>query len=277
MLQTNYSSQNHEMISLFLLKPLLALLFIAISCSILGTFVLWKKLAYFGDGLSHSILLGFVLGAIFDINHIIILGTFALFFAVLINQISKNTYFSKDTIIAICSYFCIALAIILNDIFKQNLNLGSYIFGDILTVNNSEIYALATIALVCAIYGKLAFRKILLININRDLAKVEGINVSLWNLSFLILLSLTISFSVKIIGIFLMTALLILPAAIARICSASAKRMLILSLFISSISAAISFKISAMYDLTISSTIIAIFCVLFLFSLLLKTCPILQK
>ena len=258
------------MISLFLLKPFLALLFITISCSLLGVFVLWKKLAYFGDGLSHSILLGFVLGALFDYGQIASLAFFSLFFAFLVSLTSRNSYFSKDTVIAISSYFCIALAIILNDIFAQNLNFNSYVFGDILTVGNQEIYALAIISILTIIYTFFAFRKILLININSDLARIEGIRTQFWNLSFLILLSLTISFSVKIVGVFLMTALLVLPAAIARIWSFSAKQMMFLSAFISLISAIISFKVADSYNLTISSSIIATFCIIFLSSLFIK-------
>jgi zinc transport system permease protein len=257
-------------ISLFLLKPFLALLFITISCSLLGVFVLWKKLAYFGDGLSHSILLGFVLGALLDCSQIASLAFFSLFFAFLVSLASRNSHFSKDTVIAISSYFCIALAIILNDIFAQNLNFNSYVFGDILTVGNQEIYALAIISILTIIYTFFAFRKILLININSDLARIEGIRTQFWNLSFLILLSLTISFSVKIVGVFLMTALLVLPAAIARIWSFSAKQMMFLSAFISLISAVISFKVADSYNLTISSSIIATFCIIFLSSLFIK-------
>lgn len=262
------------MISLFLLKPLLALLFITISCSVLGVFVLWKKLAYFGDGLSHSILLGFVLGVAFDVNQIVALAGFSLFFAFLVNFASQNSYFSKDTIIAISSYFCISTAIILNDVLGKNLNLGAYVFGDILTVGNQEIYALAIVSIVAIIYSTFAFKRVLLINIHSDLAKIDGIKTQFWKLSFLILLALTISFSVKIVGIFLMTALLILPAAIARIFSSSAKQMMILSLIIGLITALTSFKIADTYDLTISSSIIASFCIIFASGLIVRKCRI---
>ena len=259
------------MIEAFLIKPFLALILITISCSLLGIFVLWKKLAYFGDGLSHSILLGFVLGAVFDSNQILALIIFALCFASLVELISLNRSFSKDTIIAISSYFCIALAIILNDFLQKNLNLGSYIFGDILTAGTQDLQALSAIALVTIFYTIFAFRKILLININVDLARIEGIKITFWNLSFMILLALTIALSVRIVGVFLMTALLILPAAIARIFSVSAKQMIVLSLALGIFVTASSFKIANKLDLTISAVIIADFCIIFILSLLLKS------
>ncbi len=258
------------MIEAFLIKPFLALILIAISCSLLGIFVLWKKLAYFGDGLSHSILLGFVLGAIFDANQISTLIIFALCFAALVELISLNRAFSKDTVIAISSYFCIAAAILLNDFFQKNLNLGSYVFGDILTAETQDLQALAATTVITIFYTIFAFRKILLININADLARIDGIRISFWNLSFVILLALTVALSVRIVGVFLMTALLILPAAIARIFSTSAKQMLTLSLVVALLVTASSFKLASNFDLTISAVVIANFCVIFILGLLLK-------
>lgn len=258
------------MIESFLIKPFLALILITTSCSLLGIFVLWKKLAYFGDGLSHSILLGLVLGAIFGSDQIFTLILFAIIFATLVELISLNRSFSKDTIIAVSSYLCIACAIILNDLLHKNLNFGSYIFGDILTVGNLEIYTIATITLATIFYTIFAFKKILLINVNADLAKIEGININFWNLSFTILLAITIALSVRIVGIFLMTALLILPAAIARIFSISAKQMVFVSLFVGISIAISSFWISNNFDLTVSAVIIAAFCLIFICSLALK-------
>lgn len=260
------------MSSLFLTKPFLALLLITISCSLLGVFVLWKKLAYFGDGLSHSILLGFILGTLFDANQIIVLVLFSLFFAALVTLITKNNYFSKDTAIAISAYFCIALALILiNDPNHHNhIDFESYITGDITNIANQEIYSFLIIAIFSIFYAILSFRKLLLININQDFAKIENINSKLWNLSFLILLSLVISFSIRITGVFLMTALLILPAAIARIFSFSPKQMMFLSLFIGIITAIFSYNISNIYSFSITPTLIAIFCFIFIFSIITK-------
>jgi zinc transport system permease protein len=254
----------------FLIKPFFAIILIAISCSLLGVFVLWKKLSYFGDSLSHSILLGLVLGVIFETNQLSALIIFALIFSFFVGLISQNRYFSKDTIIVIMSYFCVALAVIANDIWIKNFYFTSYIFGDVLTVGNSEIKALIVVTIATIIYTIFAFKKILLINTNQDLAKIEGIKTEFWNLSFLFLLALVIALSVRIVGVFLMTALLILPAAIARIFSISAKQMMLLSVIIGISISAFSFKVAGNYDLTVSSTVIAIFSLLFISSLLIK-------
>lgn len=259
------------MIESFLIKPFLALILITICCSLLGIFTLWKKLSYFGDGLSHSILLGLALGSIFDSNQIVTLIFFAVIFAIAVEFISLNRIFSKDSVIAISSYFCIALAIILNDLLQRQINFSSYIFGDILTVGNQDLSALTIITILTIFYFIFAFRKILFLNISGDLAKVEGIKVNFWNFSFTILLAITIALSVRIVGVFLMTALLILPAAIARIFSSSAKQMSILSLFLALAVTTFSFTLANNFNLTISAVIITVFCLIFACSLIFKT------
>jgi zinc transport system permease protein len=253
-----------------LLIPTLILILIAIANSLFGVFVLWKKLAYFGDGLSHSMLLGLIIGVIFNLNQVMITVFFGLFFALLVAFLAKIKYFSKDLIIAISSYFCMALALIISDIRNKNLNFNSYIFGDILTTNFQDLIALSLITILVLVYVILAFKKLLLININEDLAKIAGINVDFWNFSFLILLSLTIALSTKIVGVFLMTALLVLPAAIARNLSSRPIIMIILSPIIGILFATIALITSFSYDFSIAPTMIFCLSIAFIFSLLIK-------
>jgi zinc transport system permease protein len=232
--------------------------------------MLWKKMSYFGDAFSHSITLGLVLGLFFEVNQIWAILAFAIIFAALITIILRNNYFSTDTIVMIVSYFSVAIAIILNSLWLKDFNISSYIFGDILAVENFDVIALFISSIAVMIYAFFAFRKILLININEDFAKIEKVKTELWNLSFLILLAVVIAFSIKVVGILLMTALLIMPAAIARIFSTSPKQMILLAFLISICGAISSFKIAGNYDLTISATIVVVFGLLFFTSLALK-------
>ena len=163
-----------------------------------------------------------------------------------------------------------ALALIISDVRNKNLNFNSYIFGDILTTNFQDLIALSLITILVVFYVILAFKKLLLININEDLAKIAGINVDFWNFSFLILLSLTIALSTKIVGVFLMTALLVLPAAIARNLSSRPIAMIILSPIIGILFAIISLMTSFSYDLSIAPTMIFCLTIVFISSLLIK-------
>lgn len=218
------------MTEIFFVKPFLALILTAATSSLLGVFVLWKKLSYFGDTISHSILLGAALGAILNLDPDFSLIVFAIIFALLVGSMTQNRYFSKDTIITISSYFCVALAIVINDLAGKNFDFSNYIFGDVSSVTNLDIAVLTGILMATVFFTIFAFKKILLMNLAPDLAKIEGIKIELWNSVFLILLTLTIAMSVRMVGVLLVTALLVLPAAIARLFASSALQMLLISL-----------------------------------------------
>ncbi len=251
------------MLETFLTKPFLAVVLVTVSCSLLGVFVLWKRLFYFGDAMSHSMLFGLALGSFFSIDQVFALMIFAVIFAILTNFLAQNRYASKSLIVAILSYFFIACAFLVDDFVPSHEEFHSYIFGDIDAVSSYQINVLSLLTIATISYSFMAFRKILLINLNEDLAKISGIKSSIWNLSFLILLSLMVAISVQIVGVFLMTALLILPATIARIFSISAKQMIVLSAILGLSIATPAFAIASNYNLKVGATIIVTFCVTF--------------
>lgn len=241
----------------------MALIFATISCSLLGVFVVWQRISYFGDALSHAVLFGLALGALLEINPILAVTFFSAIFAILIFLSGENRYLGKDANVMIISYLSIALAIICNDLWIKNLDFSSYIFGDVLAVGIAEILILSTITVITILYVIFGTKKIMLINLNADLAKISGIKNRYWEVSFLILLAVTIAVTTHVIGIFLTTALLILPAAISRMFSKSAKEMILISVAIGSICACISFGVATHFNLTIGPVIIAIFCAIF--------------
>lgn len=240
---------------------------IAITTSSLGPYTLWQKLSYFGDALSHSMLLGVVIGSFFAVNQIFAIVSFCIIFSLVFYFISSNKFFSKDTITMILSYFCLAFAFLaVGDPEK----LHDFIFGSLSGVTISDVWFLSILALISVIYSKIAFKKLLQININQDLAQIDGINVKFWQISFLILLSCVIALSVKVVGVFLMTALLILPAAIARIFSDSAKKMCLYTYFISIGISLFSFSASSYLGYEAGPVIILSFFAIFILSLLVK-------
>lgn len=251
------------MFETFLIQSFIALIFATISCSLLGVFVSWQKISYFGDALSHAVLLGLALGVLSGINQLIALTIFAVIFAILIFLTAQNRYFSKDAVVMISSYFCIALAMILNDLWIKNFDFASYIFGDVLAVGSNEVVALTLLTLATISYVILGTKKILLLNLNEDLAQISGIKTKFWNLSFLILLAVVIALTTRIVGIFLTTALLVLPAAIARIFAKSAAQMMWVSALIGVLGATFSFLLASKYDLTVGPVVIAIFALSF--------------
>ena len=145
--------------SLFFLKPILTVLLIAIISGLLGVFVLWKKMAYFGDAISHSMLLAVVLSAFLQINQNLMFLLFAGVFALICATILHSKIFTRDSLVMILSYFSIASAFIVSDIFLPNFNFTSYIFGELMTVSTNEVIALSILALIVVIYSFLFYKK----------------------------------------------------------------------------------------------------------------------
>lgn len=258
------------MLEFFFSQSFLAVLFINLTCCLLGVFTLWKKLFYFGDAMSHSLLFALALGVFFNSNQLPTLIIFSIAFAILTHFLAQNNRDKKSMIIAILSYFSIALAFLIDDFAPSHDDFHSFIFGNITKVSNIEIIILGIICAFSFTYSVFAFRKILLINLNLDLAKIQNIKTDFWNISFLILLSLSVAISVKIVGIFLITSLLILPAAISRFFAKSPKEMIILSILISLIVAVFSFFIANIYNLKIGAFTCVCLCLIFFFVNFLK-------
>jgi zinc transport system permease protein len=257
--------------TLIFLKPIITVFLIAILSGLLGVFVQWKKIAYFGDAISHSMLLAVVISAFIKINHNFILFSFAIIFSLICGFILNSKIFSRDSLVMILSYCSISLAIILSDIFLPSFNFVNYLFGDLMMVSNLEIAILSIMTIIVIIFSFANYQKILLINIDSDLAKIEKINVNLINVTFIGLLILTISIAVQVVGVFLITALLILPATISRVFAKNPLQSLIYSLLIAVFFSLSSFKIAENYNLTISATIVLVMIVVFIITLILKS------
>lgn len=251
------------MIDHFLINLLLVAAIIAAYCSTLGVFVLWNRLSYLGDALSHASILGVMLGAIFGVEQIAAIMLFSVFFALIVNISFRSENLNKDNLIAISSYFCVAIAILLQDFSFKDFSISNYIFGDIMTVSKSDLLVVLSLLIICTIYMIFSYRKILLIALDEDLAKIKGIRVEWWKISLLLLLSCVIAISTKIVGVFLMTALLILPASIARKIAKSPIAMIWLSLVISLIFVIISYFLMIEYNLPLCPTLVAALASLF--------------
>ncbi len=253
------------MLEIFFTQSFLAILFASLICCLLGVFTLWKKLFYFGDAMSHSLLFAISLGVVFNSNQTLTLIIFATIFAILAHFLAQNNRDKKSMIIAILSYFSIACAFLIDDFMPSHDDFHNFIFGDIVNISSNETVILGAILLASIIYTIFAFRKILLINLNLDLAKIQNIKTDFWNLSFLILLAVSVAVSVKIIGIFLITSLLILPAAIARFFAKSPKEMIFFSLLISFFTCIFSFALAHNYNLKIGALTAVNLCLIFFF------------
>lgn len=201
----------------FMKNALLAILIITPLFGLMGTMIVNKKMAYFSDALGHSALTGIAVGVVCGISDTTIsMVIFAIIFALLLNKISSMNLASNDTIISVCSSCAVAIGLA---ILSRGGNFSKYsaiLVGDILSITKKEIVYLAIIFLITIAFWCLFFNKLNAICIHRALAKSKHIPVKTLELIFSVLVALIVMVSIKWVGILIINALLILPAAASR-------------------------------------------------------------
>ena len=220
-----------------IVKALLGGSLIALFSGPMGCFVVWRQLAYFGDALAHSALLGVALSMITKLPATAAIALTAAALALMLLKLRRGQQLADDTLLGILSHGALALGLVVLALFEPtSLNWMDYLFGDILAISWADIGAAATLAAVSL--GLLAWnwQKLVLIAVDPDLASVEGISVPRLELLFMLLLALVIALAIKIVGVLLITAMLIIPAATARVLARGPKQMAVLASVIGIIS-----------------------------------------
>ncbi|MGD2054089.1 MAG: iron chelate uptake ABC transporter family permease subunit [Gammaproteobacteria bacterium] len=219
----------------FIVNALLAGIALALVAGPLGCVVVWRRMAYFGDTLAHSSLLGVALAV--SVEQVPILGVVFIgaVLAALLFWLEQRRELSPDTLLGILSHSALALGLIVFSLIQSRvpgIDLMAYLFGDILAVNQTEIIwmYLAVIFILSVFVGM--WRPLISISVNEDMARTDGINVSLVRFVFMLLLAMVIAAAIKVVGILLITALLIIPAASARAFASTPVQMALLSTLI---------------------------------------------
>jgi zinc transport system permease protein len=201
----------------FVLRAAVAGTGVALVAGPLGAFIVWRRMAYFGDTLAHSALLGVAVGLLLGINLNLAVVALCIALALALVLLQQQRRLASDTLLGIMSHSALSLGLVaLAFLETVRVDLVGYLFGDILAVTLGDILwiygggaaALAALALI--------WRPLLAITVHEELAQVEGINVTATRLAFMLLVALVIAIAMKIVGILLITSLLILPAAAAR-------------------------------------------------------------
>lgn len=214
----------------FFIRALIAGVGIAIIAGPLGCLVIWRRLSYFGDTLSHSALLGVTLAYAFSINITLSVFVISSIVAILLINLQKRTKLAGDSLLGLLAHSTLAIGLVLIGFLSSiRFDLMGLLFGDILAVTTEDI-ALVWIGGII-ILGILYYiwKSIFSATVNYDLAAAEGMRPEISNFIFTLLLAAVIALSIKMIGALLITGLLLIPAAIARNLSNSPKQMIIIS------------------------------------------------
>lgn len=214
----------------FLIRALLAGVGLAAVAGPLGCFIVWRRMAYFGDTMAHSALLGVALAFLLDISLMAGVFAVALTISLALVILQNRNALPTDTLLGILSHATLALGIVtVASMSWVRVDLMSFLFGDILAVSQSDIFIIygagaAVLAGLCAIW-----RPLLAATVSTELAQAEGLNPERTRLVFMLLMAIVIAIAMKIVGILLITSLLIIPAAAARRLSSSPEQMAVLA------------------------------------------------
>lgn len=201
----------------FLILALLAGLGIALVAGPLGTFVVWRRMAYLGDTLAHSALLGVALGLILALNLNLAVVIVCVGLAVFIVILQHKQILATDTLLGILAHASLALGLVVVSLSGgQRIDLNSYLFGDLLASNLNDVILIYVIAFAVGATLTGFWRPLLNMTVHEELAQVEGVNVTAMKTLLMVMTALVIALAMKAVGILLITALLIIPAAASR-------------------------------------------------------------
>ena len=209
----------------FIVRALIAGMMLALIAGPLGCFIVWRRMAYFGDTLSHSALLGLALGLLFDINMQLAVVVVCCGIALVLALVESNKSLALDTMLGILAHSALALGLVMLNFTNTQIDLMAYLFGDLLTVSNTELVWIAGGVLGTLVLLLLSWNKLLSISLHQELAQVEGLDVFRLRLLLMLIMALVIAVSMKIVGVLLITSLMIIPPATARNFATSPEQM----------------------------------------------------
>lgn len=253
------------MIDNFILTAMLSGILVAMAAGPLGCFLVWRRMAYFGDTISHSALMGIGLGIAFGSGSLWVIFVTCIFVSWILLLLEKGGKFSTDTLLGILAHSTLSIGLIIiamQESLRQDMM--SFLIGDILTIGSEDLIGIGMMVVV--VLGGLIYiwKPLLSITVHEGLAQVEGINVLKTKILYMLLISLLVAFAMKVIGALLITSLMIIPAAAARNFARSPVQMALYSMIMGSVSVVMGIMISSLWDLPAGPSIVLSALILFI-------------
>lgn len=256
----------------FLVIALWGAILSALSTSLLSVFISLKKISYMGEALSHISFAGLALALLVNLPVVPVALVVVVGVALFIGYLSRRYNLDESNITTIFLSLSMAVAIILLSI-KQNYagDLAGYLFGDILLITQGDLISLSILLVFNLLFITLFFKELFYITYNQAISSIFKIPARLVYYLFLVFIAINIVMTVKVVGIVLITAQLILPGIIALNLTKRIKRAILFSAAASVIASVSGFFISYLLDCPSGATIVVVLFILFLLSLVVKT------
>ena len=254
-----------------LLPSLLAGLCLSSLTGPLGTFVVWRRMSYFGDTLSHAALLGVAFGFLLNINLFYAIILVTLFLAIGLIWLESQKQLPVDTLLGILAHSALSLGLVVISLMSNlRIDLMAYLFGDLLSITMFDVYQITVCVMIIGSLLIWRWNHFLFITVSEELAFSHGINVPLTKFMLTILLALTIGIAMKFVGALIITALLIIPAATAKYYAKNPESMAIIAILIGMLSIFGGILFSLIYDTPTSPSVVLSSTCLFFISLFIS-------
>ncbi|AMC93790.1 manganese ABC transporter substrate-binding protein [Erysipelothrix larvae] len=254
----------------FMLNAGVASIILGVVSGIIGTFIILRKMALMGDALSHAVLPGVAISYMLGINMLFGASLFGLLAAVLIQFISEKSTLKGDTSIGIILSTFFALGIILISSAQSGIDLNHVLFGNILAVSAPQLKQSFWVMVAVIVIVSLFYKELLISTFDPTVSKAYGLNTTFYHYLLMLMLSIVTVSSLSQVGIVLVIAMLVIPAASAYLWTNKLHHMMILASIVGAISGIVGTLISFEYNLPTSATIVlvgsGVFLISFIFS-----------
>lgn len=251
----------------FLLYALLAGCGVAAVAGPLGSLIVWQRLAYFGDTLAHSALLGAALGLLLAVDPWLTVLVVAIGIGALLALLQGHPQLNADSLLGILSHGSLALGLVAISLFQgPRIDLNSFLFGDLLAVASSDLWLIAGMTGTVLIGLTLYWDRLLAITVHAELAAVNGLPVTRLRLLQMVGVAMLVAAAMKVVGVLLVTALLIIPANAARPWSRTPEQMAILAAALGMAAVAVGLAGSWWFDTPTGPSIVTAATLLFVLS-----------
>ncbi len=233
----------------FFLRALLGGMGVALVAGPLGCFVVWRRMAYFGDALAHSALLGVALGFLLSIEPALGVLAAGAVLAIVFTFLQKQQRFAADTVLGLLAHSALALGLVaLGFLDHLRIDLLGYLFGDVLALSWNDVVLIYVGAGVVLCGLLIIWRRLLAVTVEPELAQADGINPLAIRLLFSLLLAVVVALAMQVVGVLLITALLIIPAAASRRFSSTPEQMAVFAALVGVASVALGLGGSFTFD-----------------------------
>ncbi|MCU0235945.1 MAG: metal ABC transporter permease [Acidobacteria bacterium] len=241
----------------FMQRAILAGLVLGLLLSYLGIFVTLRKMAFFSDGIAHAALAGAAIGLLTRFSPLLSALAFSMLLAALVYWLEKKSSLSSDAIIGIMFTSGMALGVVLISLRPgYQPELISYLFGNILAIRRVDLALIIVLAAVILAFIFSHKRKLTLLALDREMACMAGINPDLYELLLYIMLSCALVLGIRILGVILVSAILIIPVSTARLLSRSFKTLTWLTVLIAEFTVMAGLVLSYFLDLPTGAVIV---------------------